>query len=284
MIKAKLRSSRGATLIFALVALAVAVIVSAVVIYAAQSNAGRIRSAQAAEQAQLTLNSAASAIRDQFAGDSIELVNTYTTLTSTSGGITTVTKNPGTVTVSYSNSDGQGHETVLASGSYSQAGGFALSQDSLSQLRKGLLNWAIDTMTGSVLTQNECKAAYVVKAEGSEGSLEDVNVKIRMEPGATSDLATQDEKQSHDAEKYYLTVVFSLDSSPSETITMTFMATVSENTTSTLVSKSSHTEEGADGSSVTVSTKEVKTQQVLKLSWADANIVVNVADKNGGIA
>ena len=63
MINAKLKSRRGATLLFALVALAVAVVVCAVVIYAAQSNAGRIRSAQAAEQAQLTLNSAASVLR-----------------------------------------------------------------------------------------------------------------------------------------------------------------------------------------------------------------------------
>ena len=284
MINAKLRSSRGATLIFALVALAVAVIVSAVVIYAAQSNAGRIRSAQAAEQAQLTLNSAASVIREQFAGDCIELVNTYTTVTNTSGGITTVTKNPGTVTVSYSNSNGKGQETALASGTYSQASGLNLIQGSLPQLRRGLLNWAIDTMTGIVLTNNECSANYVVKANGPEGALEDVRVKIRMEPGATADLATQDERQSHDAEKYYMTVLFSLESSPSETITMTFMATVSENTTSTLVSKSSHTEEASDGSSVTVSTKEVKTQQTLKLSWAQSNIVVNVVEMNGGTA
>lgn len=284
MIKAKLKSSRGATMIFALVALAVAVIVSAVVIYAAQSSAGRIRSAQAAEQAQLTLNSAASAIREQFAGDGIELVNTYTTVTTTSGGITTITKNPGTVTVSYSTTDGEGKEEELSSGTYSQANGLVLNEGSLSLLRTKLLNWSIDTMTGTVLTKNDCTAAYMVKAQGPEGSLEDVRVQIRMEPGATADLATQDEKQSHDAEKYYVTVVFSLVSSPSETITMTFMATVSENTTSTLVSKTSHTTEAADGSSVTVSSKEVKTQQVLTLNWAHSNVVVNVADKNGGIA
>ena len=195
-----------------------------------------------------------------------------------------MTKNPGTVTVSYSNSNGKGQETALASGTYSQASGLNLIQGSLPQLRRGLLNWAIDTMTGIVLTNNECSANYVVKANGPEGALEDVRVKIRMEPGATPDLATPDERQSHDAEKYYMTVLFSLESSPSETITMTFMATVSENTTSTLVSKSSHTEEASDGSSVTVSTKEVKTQQTLKLSWAQSNIVVNVVEMNGGTA
>lgn len=280
MIKAKLRSSRGATLIFALVALAVAVIVSAVVIYAAQSNAGRIRSAQAAEQAQLTLNSAASVIREQLAGDSIELVNTYTTVTSTSGGITTVTKNPGTVMISYKASDGKGGEQLLASGTYTQETGLGLSQGSLPWLRTKVLTWAIETMNGSALTKNDCTASFTVQAEG----LEDVQVRIRMEPGATPDLATQDEKQSHDAQKYYLTIVFQLSSSPSETITMTFMATVSENTTSSLVSKSSHSEESPSGGSVTVSTKEVKTQQELKLSWSQSNVVVNVAGQNGGIA
>ena len=81
MINAKLKSNRGATLLFAIVALAVAAIVSAVVIYAAESNAGRIRSAQASEQAQLTLNSAAALVREQYAGSTIELINTYTILT-----------------------------------------------------------------------------------------------------------------------------------------------------------------------------------------------------------
>ena len=283
MINAKLKSRRGATLIFALVALAVAVIVCAVVIYAAQSNAGRIRSAQAAEQAQLTLNSAASVVRDQFAGNGIELVNTYTTVTSTTNGVPTVTKNPGTVAVTYKNTDALGRMTLLASGSYVQGGALTLTQGSLTPLRNVLLNWAIDTMTGTAVTRNACYEEYTVKASGPDGSLEDVQVKLRLEPGGTADLATQEEREAHDAEKYYLTAVFSMDSVPSETITMTLMATVQENTSSTLVSKSSHTEQASDGSTVTISRQEVKTEEMLKLSWAEANIVVNVADKDGGI-
>ena len=281
MIKAKLRSSRGATLVFALVALAVAVIVSAVVIYAAQSNAGRIRSAQAAEQAQLTLNSAASAIREQFAGDHIELVNTKVVRT------TSISTEPQTqsetVQVSYSNSDGKGHETALASGTYTPAGGLSLDP-SLPLLRGKLLRWVIATMSETVLTQNECTYRCVIKANGPEGALEDVNVAIRMEPGATMDLATPDERESHDAEKYYLTVVFSLDSSPSETITMTFMASVSESTKSSLVAKSSYPAVNSKGESITVSYTDVKTEKKLNLSWAQSNIVVNVVEMNGGTA
>lgn len=280
MINTKIRSKRGATLIFSLVALAVAVIVCAVVIYAAESNAGRIRSAQAAEQAQLTLNSAASLVRKEYAGNSIKMVNTYTTVTSTSNGSSTVTQNPSTVSVIYSDTDRNNTVTQLATGTYA-ASALTLT-DGLSDLQSILLNWALDVMTQKVATTDACVGNYVIKAVGSSGALQDVNVKIRMEPGATADLATEDQKDSHDAEKYYLTAVFTVKDYSAETITMSFMATVSENTKSRLVSKTSSTAPAEDGTTITISRQEVETQQTLELSWNEANVVVNVADRTGG--
>lgn len=282
--KQKLKSNRGATLLFAIVALAVAAIVSAVVIYAAESNAGRIRSAQASEQAQLTLNSAAALVREQYAGSTIELINTYTILTETTAGTSTETKNPGTVQVTFKKTDDNGAQQVLAAGNVSQAGLLSITQGSLSKLQENLLKWTIDVMNNAVLTQSGCTQSYLVKATGPEGNLENVKVTVQMQPGQTSDLSSEDDKLASEAEKYYLTVVFSMESTPAETITMTFMATVSESKSSSLVSKSSHTIQDSEGASVTVSSKEVKIEQKLKLSWTRENVVVNVVEKNGGNA
>ena len=155
MINAKLKSRRGATLLFALVALAVAVVVCAVVIYAAQSNAGRIRSAQAAEQAQLTLNSAASVLRSEFAGTSIELVNAYQTVTTTTNSKPSVEVKPSTLTVRYEKTDGQGHKQALATGSLPQSGSLTLDPDSsLTALQQTLLEWVLDVTSDSVLSTN----------------------------------------------------------------------------------------------------------------------------------
>ena len=279
MIRSKLNSQKGATLLFALVALAVAVIVCAVVIYAAQSSAGRIRSAQAAEQTHLTLNSAASVIRDQLAGNGIKVSNTYTTVTRTSNGLTTETKNPGVVSIEYSDTDRSNVKTILASGNQGEAGTTA----GLSYLQRMLLNWTLDVMTGSATTTNACYAEYTVCASGPDGSLDDIEMKVRLEPGKTPDLVSQDAKESHEAEKYYLTIVLSAKGKPSETITMSFMATVSESTSSKLVSKTSSTVAAGDGSMISVSEKVVKTEQLLELYWLEPGVVVNVANKKGDL-
>lgn len=279
MIWSKLNSKRGATLLFALVALAVAVIVCAVVIYAALSSAGRIRSAQAAEQTHLSLNSAASVIRNQLAGNGIKVSNTYTTVTSTSNGLTTETKNPGVVSIEYSDTDRSNVKTILASGNQGEAG----ATTGLTDLQKMLLNWTLNVMTDSATTTNACYAEYTICATGPDGNLDDIGMKIRLEPGQTPDLSSQDEKESHEAEKYYLTIVFSAKGKPSETITMSFMATISESTSSKLVSKTSSTVAGPDGSMISVSEKVVKTQQLLELYWPESSVVVNVANKKGDL-
>lgn len=283
MINAKLKSRRGATLVFALVALAVAVVVCAVVIYAAQSNAGRVRSAQAAQQAQLTLNSAASALREEFAGTSMELANTYTTVTTVTNGVPSPDVQPGIVKVSYRKDDGEGHKTLLATGTYSNSGSFVPTAGSLSGLRSTLLDWVMLVMTDKATTKNDCYATYLIRSNGPDGPLEDVSVKIRLEPGATMDLTTQDERQVHDAEKYYLTAVLSMASTPSETITMTFMASVQENTSSTLISKTSQSIPNDTGIPTTISVTTIETKESLTLTWPEANTVVNVANKKGGI-
>ena len=284
MINAKLKSRRGSTLLFALVALAVAVVVCAVVIYAAQSNAGRIRSAQDAEQAQLTLNSAASVLRSEFAGTSIELVNAYQTVTTTTNSKPSVEVKPSTLTVRYEKTDGQSHKETLATGSLPQSGSLTLDPDSsLTALQQTLLEWVLDVTSDSVLSTNECLKSYTIRATGPDGALEDVKVKLRLEPGATKDLATQDQQESHNAEKYYLTAVLSMASSPSETITMTFMAATQESTSSNLVSKTSQTTSSPSGAVTTVSVTTIETKETLTLSWQEGSIVVNVANKKGGI-
>lgn len=282
MAKEKLRSNRGATLLFAIVALAVAAIVSAVVIYAAQSNAGRILSAQAAEQAQLTLNSAASVVREQFTGNVIELSSTSTETTTSVGGVTNRTETPGAVQVTCRKTADNGSSQLLASGTVSDAGILSISQGDPTDLQIKLLDWSVAIVNGTVQTQDFCSKEYVVKATGPDGNLEDVHVSVRMEPGATNDLASPDAKEEHEAQKYYLTIVFTMDSSPSEKITMTFMATVSESKSSSLVSKTSSTEPGPEGVPITTSTKVVKIDKKVKLNWAKENVVVNVVELNGG--
>lgn len=283
MIKAKLKSSRGATLIFALVAMAVAVIVCAVVIYAAQSNAGRIRSAQAAEQYQLTLNSAASAVRREFANDGITLVRTYTTVTTNKNGTKTETVNPGAVNVVYQKTKETGTTENLYTGTYTQSGGLTPTAN-LTPLRRALLDWTLDIMEGSVRNTNDCLGQYTIKASGPDGAMQDVHLEIRLEPGGTADLPTQDSREEHDAEKYYLTAKLRLEdtSASAEVITMTFMATVNQSKSSTLVSKTSTTEPGTNGGTISISTTTVETKETLKMVWADGNVVVNVADKTGG--
>lgn len=65
---------------------------------------------------------------------------------------------------------------------------------------------------------------------------------------------------------------------------MTFMASVSESTKSSLVAKSTYPDVNSNGDSITVSYTDVKTEKKLKLSWAQSNIVVNVVEMNGGTA
>ena len=64
---------------------------------------------------------------------------------------------------------------------------------------------------------------------------------------------------------------------------MSFMATVSESTSSKLVSKTSSTVAAADGSMISVSEKVVKTEQLLELYWLEPGVVVNVANKKGDL-
>ena len=64
---------------------------------------------------------------------------------------------------------------------------------------------------------------------------------------------------------------------------MSFMATVSESTSSKLVSKTSSTVAADDGSMISVSEKVVKTEQLLELYWLEPGVVVNVANKKGDL-
>ena len=72
-------------------------------------------------------------------------------------------------------------------------------------------------------------------------------------------------------------------SSPSETITMTFMAASQQSTSSNLLSKTSQTTSSPSGAVTTVSVTTIETKETLTLSWQEGSIVVNVANKKGGI-
>lgn len=70
-LKNKLRSNKGATLVFALVALIVCVMISAVVIYTSFSNVGRVKNTQSEEQNYLSVSSAVMLFKKSLEGDSV---------------------------------------------------------------------------------------------------------------------------------------------------------------------------------------------------------------------
>ncbi|MGI6072143.1 MAG: hypothetical protein ACOX75_03905 [Lachnospiraceae bacterium] len=80
-LKNKIQSNKGATIVFALVALIVCVMISAVVVYTAYSNAGRVKNTQNEEQNYLSVSSAVMLLRDSLAGDSATIVEIYEKIT-----------------------------------------------------------------------------------------------------------------------------------------------------------------------------------------------------------
>lgn len=80
-LKNKLRSNKGATMVFALVALILCVMISAVVIYTAFSNVGRVKKTQSEEQNYLSVSSAVMLFKDSLEGDSISYEETHVSTT-----------------------------------------------------------------------------------------------------------------------------------------------------------------------------------------------------------
>lgn len=76
-LKNKLQSNKGATIVFALFALIVSVMISAVVIYTAFSNVGRVKNTQNEEQNYLSVSSAVKLFKESLTGDSVSYEETY---------------------------------------------------------------------------------------------------------------------------------------------------------------------------------------------------------------
>jgi len=80
-LKNKIRSNKGATLVFALFALIVCVMISAVIISTAFSNVGRIKNTQSEEQDYLSVSSAVKLFKDSLEGDSVSYEETRVSTT-----------------------------------------------------------------------------------------------------------------------------------------------------------------------------------------------------------
>jgi len=80
-LKNKVRSNKGATMVFALVALILCVMISAVVIYTAFSNVGRVKKTQNEEQNYLSVSSAVMLFKDSLEGDSVSYEETRVSTT-----------------------------------------------------------------------------------------------------------------------------------------------------------------------------------------------------------
>lgn len=76
-LKNKIQSDKGATIVFALFALIVSVMISAVVIYTAFSNVGRVKNTQNEEQNYLSVSSTVKLFKESLAGDSVSYEETY---------------------------------------------------------------------------------------------------------------------------------------------------------------------------------------------------------------
>ena len=76
-LKNKLQSNKGATIVFALFALIVSIMISAVVIYTAFSNVGRVKNTQNEEQNYLSVSSAVKLFKESLTGDSVSYEETY---------------------------------------------------------------------------------------------------------------------------------------------------------------------------------------------------------------
>ncbi len=75
-LKNKLRSNKGATMVFALFALLVSVMIATVVIYTAFSNVGRVKKTQNEEQNYLSVSSAVMLFKNSLEGDSVSFEET----------------------------------------------------------------------------------------------------------------------------------------------------------------------------------------------------------------
>lgn len=80
-LKNKIQSKQGATIVFALVALIVCLMISAVVIYTAFSNVGRVKNTQGEEQNYLAVSSALMMFKNALEGDSVSFEQTFITTT-----------------------------------------------------------------------------------------------------------------------------------------------------------------------------------------------------------
>ncbi len=76
-LKNKIHSKQGATIVFALVALILCVMISAVLIYTAFSNIGRVKNTQSEEQNYLAVSSAVMMFKDALEGDSVSFEQTF---------------------------------------------------------------------------------------------------------------------------------------------------------------------------------------------------------------
>ena len=258
MINSKLRSRKGATLLFALVAMLVAVIVSAVIIYAAMSNVGRIRSDQAAEQALLTLNSAASLVRSELADDSVGLESTKVTINK----VEQPDLASGSIIYKGLNSSGNVQEKF--SGVYT---GSALSSASLSYMETMVLNWVAQVDANP--NTDVCRAEFLISTDNE--SMKNVKVTLMMEPGSTGSTEADEVRQ---AAKYYITayVYFEDETIDSETIRLTFMSSVSTSTSS----PKRETVSGTSESGVTTNMEKITISETSNISWTNSNVVVNV--------
>lgn len=80
-LKTKIQSNSGVTIVFALIALIVCVMISAVIIYTAYSNVGRVKTTQTDEQNYLSVSSAVMLFKESIEGDSASFEQTFETVT-----------------------------------------------------------------------------------------------------------------------------------------------------------------------------------------------------------
>lgn len=297
MIKNKLKSKNGATLVFAMAALVIAAIVCSVVIYAAQANAGRVRSARDSEQAHLTLGSAASLVRSQLADTELTVTGkaySYTfRATKESGEISyslspdeisalsippsvktleVTTKYPSERRMIYNNPDAGRPSSLIPDPYYSDF------TDALGAIQEQAVLWSMQIMEaeGSVGATFDGTRTFILKAD----NMEDVYIDLSIVPGATGTEESEDERNEKNALKYYLTAVISFgpESEHHEMINMSFMANFSDSSDSALSDRISFmSNDPSDNRPITVEVKMFENSETHQVAWKSKNVLVNTA-------
>lgn len=267
LLHSKLRSRRGSSLVFAMVAMAIAVMVSAVIIYAAENNIRRIKADRTAEQARLALNSAASVVRNEISGDQYSSTVHMTVVKETTDTVVTESGSTDSMVSVYEESR-SGTEVVKLSSETGVNNCSSIENAVYEMTCAVLLKTNSDTYAtiGSRVKKN-----FVISAE----NMPDVNVVLTMEPGALMD-QTDDQKLEAEAEKYYITAVLSVEGYDAEQIRMTFMANdPTEHMTSTRIDHLSETL-GTPPNTYVHEIDKFATVTTFSVKWPESGIIVNI--------